>query len=99
MRLANFKCTPKAIRLQAGRPAVLRLVNTAGGSHDFTAPEFFAAAHIKADHRGFIRNGSVEIPSGQAREIALLPKAGRYKVKCTHTMHKMLGMSGEILVR
>jgi plastocyanin len=44
-------------------------------------------------------DGSVELHhGGETRDIALVPAAGRYKLKCTHTFHKLLGMSGTIIV-
>jgi hypothetical protein len=30
--------------------------------------------------------------------IHLMPAAGHYKLRCTHTMHAMFGMTGEIVV-
>ena len=92
--LSSFKYKPRTLHLRAGQPVVLRLVNTSGGGHDFTAREFFAAATLATPVPG----GKVELGSGQSREVALVPKAGRYKVKCTHTFHQTLGMSGEIVV-
>ena len=35
---------------------------------------------------------------GTTRDIALFPQAGRYPLKCGHAFHKLLGMSGEIVV-
>ena len=98
VRLDNFSYAPRTIRLRAGQPVVLRLVNTASGGHDFTARAFFDAAEIRAEDRAAIDKGGVEVPGGQSREIALSPKAGRYPLKCGHAFHKMLGMSGEIVV-
>jgi plastocyanin len=38
---------------------------------------------------------------GMTHEIRLTAPAtaGRYKVKCTHRFHKLLGMGGTIIVR
>jgi len=100
VQLANFKYTPSDIVLDHGRAYVLHLANLSSGGHDFSAPDFFAASAIAASDRGLIQEGAVEVPGGEAREIHLTaPGPGRYKVKCTHTMHKMMGMSGTILVR
>ena len=100
VQLSNFKFTPKAIVLDHGRPYVLRLYNAAGGGHDFTASDFFAAAAIAPTDRRWVSDGEVEVPPGQLREIRLTaPAAGRYKVKCSHSFHKTLGMSGTIIVR
>ncbi|MFL6855179.1 MAG: cupredoxin domain-containing protein [Sphingomicrobium sp.] len=100
VQLSNFKFTPTAIVLDHGRHYVLRLVNVASGSHDFTAPSFFAAANVAPADRRLVAEGEVEVPAGQTREISLTaPAAGRYKLKCSHSFHKMFGMSGTIVVR
>lgn len=100
VRLANFKFTPSSIVLDHGRPYVLRLTNASGGGHDFTAREFFAAASVASDDRRYIMDGEVEVPPGQVREIHLTaPAAGKYSLRCTHSLHKLMGMSGKIIVR
>ena len=100
VQLANFSFAPKTIVLEHGRNYVLRLANVADGGHDFSAPDFFAAANVAADDRRLVVEGVVEVPPGQVREIRLAaPAAGNYKLKCGHSFHKMLGMSGNILVR
>jgi uncharacterized cupredoxin-like copper-binding protein len=96
--LSSFKYAPRTITLRAGRPVVLRLANVSSGGHDFTAPEFFAAAQLRAEDRAAIKGGSIEVKGRQSRDIALVPKAGRYKLKCSHSFHKALGMTGEIVV-
>ena len=98
VRLANFSYSPKVIHLRAGQPVVLHLVNTASGGHDFTAPAFFAAAQVRAADRARIDGGRVEFEGGESHDGALVPKAGRYSLKCGHTFHKMFGMRGEIVV-
>jgi len=100
VQLANFSFTPKSIALDHGRPYVLRLVNVASGGHDFTAAAFFAAAAVAPGDRRWVQEGMVEVPSGQVREIHLTaPAAGSYKLKCSHSFHKMFSMSGTIVVR
>jgi uncharacterized cupredoxin-like copper-binding protein len=94
--LANFSYTPSTIHLRAGQPVVLHLVNTASGGHDFAAREFFAAATLR--NPGAVERGRVELAGHESRDIALVPRAGRYPLKCTHAFHKMFGMSGEIVV-
>ena len=100
VQLSNFKFAPNTIALNHGQPYVLRLVNVAGGGHDFTASKFFAAAAIAPADRRLIQEGVVEVPAGQVREIHLTaPAAGSYPLKCSHSFHKMFGMSGKIIVR
>jgi uncharacterized cupredoxin-like copper-binding protein len=100
VQLSNFSFTPSDIVLEHGQPYVLRLANAAGGGHNFTAREFFAAASVAAEDRRYISEGEVEVPPGQVREIHLTaPAAGKYNLKCTHSLHKLMGMSGTIIVR
>ena len=100
VQLANYKFTPKTIVLDHGQSYVLRLANVAGGGHDFTASDFFAAAKVAAEDRQLVAEGEVEVPPGQVREIHLTaPAAGSYNLKCSHSFHKLFGMSGKIVVR
>ncbi len=96
--LANFKFIPKHIRLRAGTPYALHLVNTASGGHNFTAPEFFAAAKVAPEDAAEIADGQVELAGGASKTVRLLPAAGTYKLTCTHPGHALLGMTGDIVV-
>ena len=95
VQLANFSFTPRAITLAAGRPVILHLVNTAGGGHNFSAPQFFAAA---TNVSGPVNEGSVEVRGHQSVDITLTPSRGTYRLRCTHTMHSTFGMHGTITV-
>ncbi len=97
--LENFKFAPNTVQLHAGAPAVLHLVNTAGGGHSFSAPEFFAAAAIAPASKALVHDGKVEVPKHSAVDVALTPAAGQYPLKCTHTLHSAFGMKGTIVVR
>ena len=96
VQLANFSFTPRAITLAAGRPVILHLVNTAGGGHNFSAPQFFAAA---TGVSGAVHDGTVDVPGHQSVDIRLTPSRGSYRLRCTHTMHTAFGMSGTITVQ
>jgi uncharacterized cupredoxin-like copper-binding protein len=95
VRLSNFDFAPGEIRLRAGEPVVLRLINDARGGHNFAAPEFFAAA---AGVSGPVRDGKVELAGHQSAEVRLTPARGDYRLRCTHTLHTAFGMTGEIVV-
>ena len=95
VRLSSFDFTPRTIRMKAGQPVVLRLVNTAGGGHNFAAPEFFAAA---AGVSGPVERGRVEVKGHQSADVRLTPARGTYRLRCTHTLHSTLGMTGSIVV-
>lgn len=95
--LSSFKFAPATIRLHHGQRYVLRLTNTAGGAHDFSAEKFFSAAQVVPDAP--VRKGSVEVGGGETVTIALTaPAAGTYPVRCTHFMHTAFGMKAAIVV-
>lgn len=93
--LSSFAFAPREIRLTAGRPVILHLVNTGGGGHNFSAPQFFAAA---SGVSGPVAEGEIEVAGNQSVEIRLTPARGSYRLRCTHTMHTAFGMRGTILV-
>lgn len=95
VRLSSFAFEPRELRLAAGRPVVLRLTNTGGGGHNFSAPQFFAAA---TGVSGPVEDGEVEVAGHQTVEVRLTPARGRYRLRCTHTLHSTFGMRGTITV-
>jgi uncharacterized cupredoxin-like copper-binding protein len=95
VRLSSFDFTPSTIRLTAGRPVTLHLVNSGDGGHNFAAPEFFAAAHNVS---GPVERGRVEVAGNQSADITLTPTRGTYRLRCTHALHTAFGMSGQIVV-
>lgn len=95
VQLSSFDFIPSTIRLAAGRPIVLHLVNSGDGGHNFAAPEFFAAAQGVS---GPVDRGRVEVSGHQSADIALTPTRGTYRLRCTHTLHASFGMTGEIVV-
>lgn len=95
--LSNFAFAPKTIQLQGGVPIVLKLVNTASGGHNFSAPQFFAAAQL-APGQPAISGGTIEVPAHGTVEIRLTPAHGQYELRCTHPFHALFGMRGEIAV-
>ena len=99
VELTSFDYDPDVIRLRAGEPVVLRLVNPGSGGHDFSAPRFFRAATL-APGQGhvFHHPGAIEVPSGQSVSVRLVPARGEYRLKCTHTFHSLFGMRGRIVV-
>lgn len=96
VRLSSFDFTPSAIRLRAGEPIVLHLVNTGSGGHNFAASQFFAAA---SGLSGPVHDGEVEVRGHQSVDVRLTPARGTYRLRCTHTLHSTFGMRGEIVVQ
>lgn len=97
--MQNFRFEPNQIQLRAGAPTILHLVNTAGGGHSFSAPQFFAAAKVAPASQPLVQDGTVQVPKHSAVDIALTPAAGQYPLKCTHALHAAFGMKGSIIVR
>jgi plastocyanin len=96
--MTNFRFAPTAVQLPAGTPVVLRLRNDAGGGHNFSAPAFFAAARIDPASMGLVQDGHVEVKAHSTVDVTLMPAAGQYPLKCTHTLHAPFGMRGSIIV-
>ncbi len=91
----SFGFAPHPIHLAAGRPVTLTFVNRSGGSHDFTAPRFFASSTFTA---GAAPDGDIDLAPHQTRSITLIPRAGVYHAHCSHFFHKQMGMSNQIVV-
>ena len=45
-----------------------------------------------------LARATLEAICHQSADVVLVPRAGRYPLKCGHTLHKTFGMSGQILV-
>lgn len=100
VELSNFKFAPSEVTFRTGRSYRLHLVNAAGGGHDFSAPEFFAASTIAPSDQGKVVDGKVKLSGHQTVDIELKPRtAGVYKLTCTHFMHSGMGMKGLLTVR
>lgn len=95
VRLSSFDFAPNEIRLRAGETVILHLVNSGRGGHNFSAPQFFAAA---SGVSGPVRNGAVEVGGHASADVRLTPARGQYHLRCTHTLHTTFGMTGEIVV-
>ena len=95
VQLSNFSFSPRAIALTAGQPVILHLVNNGGGGHNFSAPQFFAAA---TGVSGAVHDGTGDGPGLQSGDSRLTPSRGSYRLRCTHTLHTAFGMSGTITV-
>src|SRR6478735_84976 len=98
VELSNFDFAPHELHLRAGQPVALVLANIASGGHDFSAPEFFAAARIEPADAALVTEGEIDVPAKSTRTVHLVPAAGTYKLSCTHMMHAMFGMRGTIVV-
>ena len=97
--LSDYAFAPAALELKAGTAYHLHFTNAGSKDHDFTAPEFFAAAEVAPDDQAKIRRGTVAVDKGHEVDVTVTPVAGNYKASCTHFMHSMMGMHGIIAVQ
>ncbi|MGZ5926568.1 MAG: cupredoxin domain-containing protein [Rhizomicrobium sp.] len=98
--LTDYAFSPATLDLKAGTTYRLHFVNSGSKDHNFSAPEFFVAAQIAPDDQAKVIKGQVGLGASQAVDITVTPGgAGTYAVECTHFMHKMMGMHGNIVVQ
>ncbi|HEX2764021.1 MAG TPA: hypothetical protein VHM92_09320 [Allosphingosinicella sp.] len=98
VRLSTYDIEPGELRLKAGEPVRLRFVNGSNQQLTFSADGFFRSAELRRRDAGLVKGGSVEVPPLSTRTIVLVPKAGRYAMRGANLLHRLLGMSGRIVV-
>ena len=96
--LTSYDIVPDTIRLKAGEPVRLRFVNNSNQRHDFSARAFFRASQLRRRDAELVADGSLELPPLSTETIVLVPRAGRYRISSTNFLHRILGMSGTIVV-
>ncbi|HEV2818407.1 MAG TPA: hypothetical protein VGW40_14440 [Allosphingosinicella sp.] len=89
---------PKLIRLPAGRPVRLHFVNQSRAGMAFSAPAFFRAARLRPRDGDIIARGGFRLAPGERRYVDLVAAPGRYPARSSNLVHRLLGMSAEILV-
>jgi uncharacterized cupredoxin-like copper-binding protein len=96
--MVEYRFQPSSIELRQGVSTRLHLVNKGAELHEFTAPEFFAAARVS--NPGALANGGQEVvlQPGETKDIDLVPlRSGSFTLTCAD--HDWEGMTGEIVVR
>jgi hypothetical protein len=96
--LTAYDIQPGEIRLKAGEPVRLRFVNTTNQGLSFSAGGFFRSAQLRRRDAALVQGGSIKVPPLSTRTVVLVPKAGRYKANGANLLHRLLGMSGRIIV-
>ena len=104
LRDAGF--TPRELRLKAGQPYRLTLVNLGVNNHYINAPEFYAS--IAARKAQVPRYAEVKAPyfstlevfgAGGVVELWFIPlEKGRYRAHCHLGNHAEMGVEGHIVV-
>jgi hypothetical protein len=96
--LTSYDIQPRVIRLKAGEPVRLRFVNNSNLTLSFAAREFFRTAQLRGRDRDAIRGGTLTLGPLSDRTIALVPRPGRFGTRSPNFIHRLLGMSGTIIV-
>ncbi|HEX8573324.1 MAG TPA: hypothetical protein VF759_11300 [Allosphingosinicella sp.] len=98
VQLSTYDIQPDEIRLKAGEAVRLRFVNNSNQGLRFSAGDFFRSAKLRRRDSALVRGGDIEVPPLSTRTVVLVPKAGRYKAAGANLLHRLLGMSGRIIV-
>jgi FtsP/CotA-like multicopper oxidase with cupredoxin domain len=96
--LTSYDIVPETIRLQAGTPVRLRFVNNSNQRLSFFARSLFRNARLRGRDAELVADGVLEVGPLSTETIALVPKAGRYKVRSANFLHRLLGMTGTVVV-
>lgn len=96
--LTSYDIQPRVIRLKAGEPVRLRFVNNSNQRLTFSAADFFRASQLRRRDGETVRGGTITLGPLSERTIALVPRAGRYGASSRNFIHRLLGMSGRIVV-
>lgn len=96
--LRPYEYLPPLLVLPAGEPVRLRLYNGGGGTLVFEAKDFFRAAQLRERDAAKVDAGKVRLAPGEAATIALVPAPGRYRMRSSNPIHRLLGMTGRIVV-
>jgi plastocyanin len=98
VHLSSFAFTPDRLLLRAGTPVRLHLVNDSSHGHDFSAPALFAASTFLG--RTLPDRGTIELDGDTSADIVFVPRLpGTYKVRCTHFLHSLFGMTAIVVVQ
>ena len=98
VQLSTYDIEPGEIRLKAGEPVRLRFVNNSNQGLAFAAGDFFRSAQLRRRDAALVKGGAVKVPPLSTRTIVLVPRPGRYRAEGANLLHRLLGMSGRIIV-
>src|ERR1044071_5569627 len=98
VQLSAYDIQPGEIRLRAGEPGRLRVVNHSNQGPTCSAGDFFRSARMRRRDASLGRGGAVRVPPLSTRTVVLVPRPGRYRAQGANLLHRMLGMSGRIIV-
>ena len=96
VRIGAFE--PNPVRLEAGRPTRLVFYNNSRARLSFDAGDFFRSARIRTRDDALVRGGGMVLAPGERKEVVLVPREGRYRMRSQSWFRRILGMSAEIIV-
>ena len=97
--MSNYAFSPKTFTLKAGTPYHLHFVNSSTHGHDFASTELFSALEVAPQDKSKVEDGKVEVDGSQSVTVDVVPiSKGTYAVRCTHPLHSMFGMKGQVTV-
>lgn len=101
--LSDFSFTPDKIIFQQGKTYRLHLSNASSSSHSFASISFFKAVAIQPQTAGETQTSKIadviELAPGEQKNLVFVANSpGVYSVECTHFLHSMFGMTGQITI-
>lgn len=96
--MVDDRFEPDHLTFEHGMPYRLHLDNRGKDLHEFTAPEFLAAALVRDPGQLANQGKEVVVQPGEATDVYLVPlRAGTYHLTCAD--HDWDGMVGDITVK
>lgn len=106
IQMLDYGYRPRELRMKAGQPYRLTLVNTGAVSHYFVAPEFFAAVASRkaevpnvAEFKASVFTSFEVFPRGGTLDFYFVPLVkGRYRAHCHIKDHLPLKIEADLIV-
>lgn len=102
--LSSYDFTPDRLTFVTGKPYRLKLTNTAGSDHTFTAPGFFRAIAVRrlVSREGEETNPRLEeigFDPGETKTLEFIAvRPGSYDFLCDLPLHEIFGMQGSAFI-
>lgn len=104
--IRDYGYQPRELRLRAGQPYRITLVNQGSVPHYFTAPVFLQSAatrKVEVRHQAEVKapvfSGFELKPRGGSLDVYLVPlRAGTYRAYCHIKDHLAMGVEGTLIV-
>lgn len=103
--LSEFGFSPETLRFRIERPYILKLTNSGSVSHRFVSHDFFrsiaARRLLYSDaEASFPKLEAIALAPHETKSLYFIPvTTGAYRLTCDQPFHRLLGMTGRIVVR